>query len=186
LVSGYKTPGEKARPDLYGINYRPGDWDCPDCNAHCFASKTLCFKCNARKPEGSKDSQAGTGDRTIAEMGFADHLAKEDGMLLQLFLDKKLVDHTTVSLIASYSRTIVSIVLFRCKDKILGDETQTWSGYLLVACKNLTTKVSRHSSWTGTQLAHPLIHTHIHATPFSAPLSLRTSMLPTSKQYARA
>jgi len=30
---------------------RAGDWDCPQCAAHNFASKTACFKCNIPKPD---------------------------------------------------------------------------------------------------------------------------------------
>ena len=34
-----------------GGNRRPGDWNCPACNAHNFASKTACFRCQAPKPD---------------------------------------------------------------------------------------------------------------------------------------
>lgn len=61
-VSGYgKAPARPAppsRPSPYGLatdgpasvlpnatGMRPGDWCCPQCNAHNFASKTACFKC---------------------------------------------------------------------------------------------------------------------------------------------
>jgi hypothetical protein len=30
-----------------GDNSLPGDWSCPACSAHCFASKLTCFKCGA-------------------------------------------------------------------------------------------------------------------------------------------
>jgi len=30
---------------------RPGDWGCPECAAHNFASKTACFKCGVPKPD---------------------------------------------------------------------------------------------------------------------------------------
>lgn len=29
---------------------RVGDWDCPKCNAHNYANRTECFKCNVKKP----------------------------------------------------------------------------------------------------------------------------------------
>ena len=33
-----------------GRDVRPGDWECPSCQAHVFASKTHCFRCNTPKP----------------------------------------------------------------------------------------------------------------------------------------
>ncbi len=32
-----------------GQEFRAGDWNCRDCNAHNFASRAECFRCNARK-----------------------------------------------------------------------------------------------------------------------------------------
>ena len=32
-------------------SFRAGDWNCPACNAHNFASKTACFRCQAPKPD---------------------------------------------------------------------------------------------------------------------------------------
>ena len=32
------------------MNRRPGDWDCPSCNAHNFASKQACYHCGEAKP----------------------------------------------------------------------------------------------------------------------------------------
>lgn len=37
-------------PSNGGSQRRPGDWDCSDCGAMNFASRTQCFKCNAPKP----------------------------------------------------------------------------------------------------------------------------------------
>jgi hypothetical protein len=42
-------------------NRRAGDWNCPDCSAHNFASKTSCFKCNVPKPENMPEEQAPQG-----------------------------------------------------------------------------------------------------------------------------
>ena len=33
-----------------GSDRRPGDWDCPACNGHNFASKSACYKCSTPKP----------------------------------------------------------------------------------------------------------------------------------------
>lgn len=30
---------------------RPGDWNCPNCNLNCYASKLKCFKCGTQKPK---------------------------------------------------------------------------------------------------------------------------------------
>jgi hypothetical protein len=41
---------------------KPGDWVCPRCSAHCYASRTSCYKCSAPHPGGMagllKDSAA--------------------------------------------------------------------------------------------------------------------------------
>lgn len=47
--------GYGAGPQRWGgrqRDRRPGDWDCPNCGAHCFASRTRCFQCNADRPAG--------------------------------------------------------------------------------------------------------------------------------------
>ena len=31
-------------------NFKTGDWNCPNCNEHCFASKQNCYVCNTLKP----------------------------------------------------------------------------------------------------------------------------------------
>merc|ERR1719231_1015063 len=36
-----------------GANVRPGDWTCPACNAHVYASKFACYKGGTRKPENA-------------------------------------------------------------------------------------------------------------------------------------
>jgi len=33
------------------IERRAGDWDCPECGAHCFANRATCFKCSAANPD---------------------------------------------------------------------------------------------------------------------------------------
>merc|ERR1719499_1761879 len=43
-----------------GKGSKPGDWDCLDCGAMNFASRTECFKCGARKP---RDGGRGGGGR---------------------------------------------------------------------------------------------------------------------------
>jgi inhibitor of KinA sporulation pathway (predicted exonuclease) len=42
--------------------HRPGDWDCPNCYFHNFASRRHCFKCNAENPN------AGTGPAAPATL----------------------------------------------------------------------------------------------------------------------
>jgi len=39
-------------PAVLNPNRRPGDWDCPACFAHNFASRSECFKCKYLKPGG--------------------------------------------------------------------------------------------------------------------------------------
>ncbi len=36
-----------------GGNRREGDWDCPSCRNHNYASRTECYKCKAAKPPGA-------------------------------------------------------------------------------------------------------------------------------------
>ena len=38
---------------------KPGDWTCPSCQANVFASRTECFKCQTKKPQGA--GKAGGG-----------------------------------------------------------------------------------------------------------------------------
>eukprot|EP00752_Nemacystus_decipiens_P017892 g16041.t1 len=44
-----------------GYNRRPGDWDCPNCGNHCFASRVECNRCQTPKPEGAGGGFAGGG-----------------------------------------------------------------------------------------------------------------------------
>ncbi|KAG2185128.1 hypothetical protein INT44_001918 [Umbelopsis vinacea] len=39
-------------------SHRPGDWDCPNCYFHNFASRHHCFKCNAENPNASSGPAA--------------------------------------------------------------------------------------------------------------------------------
>ena len=39
---------------------RPGDWTCPGCSAHNFASRSVCFKCKNAKPGGGGGSLGGS------------------------------------------------------------------------------------------------------------------------------
>jgi len=58
-----------SRGNFSGRNFedrRPGDWDCPSCNAHNFASKTACFVCDKPKPKdagNTGNSRSYRGDR---------------------------------------------------------------------------------------------------------------------------
>jgi len=40
---------------------RPGDWTCPGCSAHNFASRSVCFKCKSAKPGGGGGGGFGGG-----------------------------------------------------------------------------------------------------------------------------
>ena len=46
---------------------RPGDWTCPSCNSHVFASKRECYLCQTSKP---------TDDETVLVRGEAAPLSK--------------------------------------------------------------------------------------------------------------
>jgi len=39
-------------PVVVSLNRRPGDWDCPKCQAHNFATRSQCYKCTVMKPGG--------------------------------------------------------------------------------------------------------------------------------------
>ena len=41
----------------FARDVRPGDWNCPSCNAHNFASRNECFKCRTPKPGGGGREQ---------------------------------------------------------------------------------------------------------------------------------
>ena len=43
---------------------RDGDWECPECQENCFASKSYCYKCGTAKPGtdgGGKKGKKGKG-----------------------------------------------------------------------------------------------------------------------------
>jgi len=43
----------ESKPNRDEVEMRPGDWFCPECDAHNFASKRACFRCNVDKPAGA-------------------------------------------------------------------------------------------------------------------------------------
>ncbi|CAK0864593.1 unnamed protein product, partial [Prorocentrum cordatum] len=55
-----RDPNRNSRWGIKGEG-RPGDWDCPECGARVFASKSACFKCGARK-DGSSDARGVGGN----------------------------------------------------------------------------------------------------------------------------
>lgn len=66
-------------------NARPGDWICPSCNNHNYASRTSCNRCQAFKPEnaqapaqanlfGSNYSLPGAGQSSVGKMRPGDWL----------------------------------------------------------------------------------------------------------------
>lgn len=52
VAAAADTSFPKAVPDGMGgvVGGRPGDWMCPSCSNHCYASRSQCFKCKAAKP----------------------------------------------------------------------------------------------------------------------------------------
>jgi len=36
-----------------GHGWRPGDWECPACHGHNFASRARCYQCAADRPAGA-------------------------------------------------------------------------------------------------------------------------------------
>ena len=38
-------------------NWRPGDWECPMCQGHNFASKQMCFKCKCARPKETQNER---------------------------------------------------------------------------------------------------------------------------------
>ncbi|KAI8343078.1 hypothetical protein BC941DRAFT_410376 [Chlamydoabsidia padenii] len=50
--SGYASlpPGNMMAPGTGGHGFRAGDWYCPSCNSHNFASRFQCLKCHTAKP----------------------------------------------------------------------------------------------------------------------------------------
>jgi len=59
---GYSGGFLQRRRNLGG-DRRPGDWDCPACNAHNYASKTSCFICKKPKPDGNEKPEFRRGKR---------------------------------------------------------------------------------------------------------------------------
>ncbi|KAF9923388.1 hypothetical protein FBU30_006544 [Linnemannia zychae] len=45
----------------HSITFRPGDWNCPNCNFQNFASRTQCMKCGTGAPSSSGGSGGGSG-----------------------------------------------------------------------------------------------------------------------------
>jgi hypothetical protein len=60
-AGGGAAAGPGAGPALGGGGgvRRPGDWTCPGCAAHNFASRSVCFKCKNAKPGGGFGGGAG-------------------------------------------------------------------------------------------------------------------------------
>ena len=56
---------------------RPGDWLCPSCRAHNFASRTACFKCKARK--GGVESGSGIRDEHSKRVDSSDGSSDRGG-----------------------------------------------------------------------------------------------------------
>jgi len=52
LISSFGPGPSPSPPVMINPNRRPGDWDCPACVAHNFASRSECFKCGMMKPGG--------------------------------------------------------------------------------------------------------------------------------------
>jgi len=57
---GERDPNRNSRWGIKGEG-RPGDWDCAQCGARVFASKSACFKCGARK-DGTSDARGAGGN----------------------------------------------------------------------------------------------------------------------------
>lgn len=57
-ASGYNGRNNYA-PGGVVHEKRAGDWDCPECRFHNFASRTECFKCS--KPKRESDEMYGGG-----------------------------------------------------------------------------------------------------------------------------
>eukprot|EP00466_Bigelowiella_natans_P016874 jgi/Bigna1/142412/aug1.70_g17120 len=54
------TAGVKSMPEKHVLppSFKHGDWMCPKCNAHNFASRKACFKCSAHKPQNEAKTRA--------------------------------------------------------------------------------------------------------------------------------
>jgi len=58
-ISGASLRVELRRDRRESSNIKPGDWPCPRCNAHNFARRTECFRCNEYKPRDMDDNRGG-------------------------------------------------------------------------------------------------------------------------------
>ncbi|CAM9518110.1 unnamed protein product [Ectocarpus fasciculatus] len=63
---GYGSMGRSDRPRRRVVERRPGDWDCPTCGNHVFASRAVCPRCREPRPyeeggEGSSFDGGGVG-----------------------------------------------------------------------------------------------------------------------------
>ncbi|CAN0292350.1 unnamed protein product [Pylaiella littoralis] len=54
--------GGSDRPPRRVVERRRGDWDCPECGNHVFASRSVCPRCQEPKPDGM-DSYGGRRER---------------------------------------------------------------------------------------------------------------------------
>ncbi|KAF9999738.1 hypothetical protein BGZ79_006662 [Entomortierella chlamydospora] len=45
----------------HSITFRPGDWNCPNCNFQNFASRTQCMRCSTLAPSGNQGGGGGGG-----------------------------------------------------------------------------------------------------------------------------
>ena len=63
-ASAAAAAGPRRAPALGGGGgvRRPGDWTCPGCHAHNFASRSVCFKCKNAKAGGSGGGGGFSGD----------------------------------------------------------------------------------------------------------------------------
>ncbi|KAI8073042.1 hypothetical protein BC940DRAFT_290407 [Gongronella butleri] len=55
---GALPAGNVPAPGTHGHGFRVGDWYCPQCNAHNFASRFQCMKCSTAKPYNPNQSAA--------------------------------------------------------------------------------------------------------------------------------
>lgn len=56
------------------MSFKKGDWNCPRCGEHCFASRDECYKCKTRKPQ-ENIKKKGDWDCSCGGMNFASRLA---------------------------------------------------------------------------------------------------------------
>lgn len=76
-----REPPKKAAPSERHSSLKAGDWLCPKCGAHCFASRHVCFQCGGPRPSFlhlSNTSKARGGQISTEELAFSLH-AKSQG-----------------------------------------------------------------------------------------------------------